>query len=155
MAVLTQRERAEIAQLEDRIARLRDERADLGDTDQAESGPLTEEITSLTKRKETLEANSRTTMITVAIEPRTMRILPRGNWLDDSGEIVEPAIPAFLPHQSVEDRRANRLDLARWIVSNENQQIDHVAQIAEIGAELKKYAKTFQQSNFVRDKRKR
>ena len=35
-------------------------------------------------------------MITVAIEPRTIRVLPRGNWLDDSGPIVQPAVPEFL-----------------------------------------------------------
>ena len=28
--------------------------------------------------------------------PRTMRVLPRGNWLDESGEVVTPAVPAFL-----------------------------------------------------------
>jgi hypothetical protein len=56
------------------------------------------------------------TMITVAIEPRVTRILPRGNWLDDSGEIVQPAIPAFLGALKTEgDRRATRLDLANWL----------------------------------------
>ena len=39
------------------------------------------------------------------------------------------------------------------IVSNVNTQITHVAQISETGAELKKYAKSFQHSNYVRDKR--
>ncbi|MFP4473191.1 MAG: response regulator [Candidatus Omnitrophota bacterium] len=45
------------------------------------------------------------------------------------------------------------LSISIGIVSNANQQIQHVAQIAEIGAELKKYAKTFEKSQFVRDKR--
>ncbi|MDG2014929.1 MAG: DUF1553 domain-containing protein, partial [Pirellulaceae bacterium] len=54
------------------------------------------------------------TMITQALaNPRVTRILPRGNWLDESGEVVEPAVPGFLPPISV-DRRANRLDLADW-----------------------------------------
>ena len=39
------------------------------------------------------------------------------------------------------------------IVSNVSQQIKHVAQIAEIAAELKKYAKGLEGSKFVRDKR--
>jgi len=39
------------------------------------------------------------------------------------------------------------------IVSNASYQITHVAQISEIGAELKKYAKSIDGSNFVRDKR--
>jgi len=69
-----------------------------------------------------IEAQGRRTMITVALdEPRTMRVLPRGNWLDDSGEVVEPAVPAFLG--TVEPRegdRADRLDLANWLVDPEN-----------------------------------
>jgi len=50
--------------------------------------------------------------------------------------------------------RAGFISISIGIISNENHMITHVAQIAEIGAELKKYAKTFQQSNFVRNKRK-
>jgi hypothetical protein len=49
------------------------------------------------------------------------RILPRGNWQDETGEIVEPAIPHFLPQVSgAENRRLTRLDLARWLVSPDN-----------------------------------
>lgn len=39
------------------------------------------------------------------------------------------------------------------IVSNRNQQLRHIAQIAEIGADLKQYAKSIQGSSFARDKR--
>ncbi|MFA5262015.1 MAG: response regulator [Candidatus Omnitrophota bacterium] len=46
------------------------------------------------------------------------------------------------------------LSVSIGIVSNKTAEITHVAQISEIGAELKKYAKSFQQSNYVRDKRK-
>ena len=53
-------------------------------------------------------------MISVAMEPRVIRILPRGNWLDDSGEIVQPSIPEFLGKLDP-GRRANRLDLANWL----------------------------------------
>ena len=53
--------------------------------------------------------------------PRTVRILPRGNWLDDSGTVVTPAFPAFLTKSAPPDgRRLNRLDLANWIVAREN-----------------------------------
>src|SRR5207302_8660250 len=37
------------------------------------------------------------TMVTVAWQPLVTRVLPRGNWQDESGEIVEPATPRFLP----------------------------------------------------------
>jgi hypothetical protein len=48
------------------------------------------------------------------------RILARGNWMDDSGEVVEPAIPAFLGKLDTGGRRATRLDLANWLVSRDN-----------------------------------
>lgn len=58
-------------------------------------------------------------MVTVSIEPRTMRVLPRGNWMDDSGPIVEPAIPEFLG-KIAEGRRATRMDLANWLVDGDS-----------------------------------
>lgn len=59
-------------------------------------------------------------MITETAKPRETRILPRGNWMDDSGQVVQPAIPEFLGHLNTGDRRATRLDLANWLVSPEN-----------------------------------
>ena len=54
-------------------------------------------------------------------EPMVTRVLPRGNWQDDSGEIVQPLPPHFLPQPRVAGtNRLTRLDLARWIVSREN-----------------------------------
>ncbi len=61
-----------------------------------------------------------TTLVSTAGAPRTVRVLPRGNWLDDTGEVVQPAAPAFLAPLGVEGRRATRLDLARWLVSRDN-----------------------------------
>ena len=51
---------------------------------------------------------------------RTVRILPRGNWMDESGEIVKPALPHYLPRPGVQSRELTRLDLARWLVSGDN-----------------------------------
>jgi hypothetical protein len=59
--------------------------------------------------------------ITVAREPAVTRVLPRGNFLDQSGEIVQPATPHFLsPIANPNGRRLTRLDLAHWLVSPEN-----------------------------------
>jgi hypothetical protein len=61
------------------------------------------------------------TMVSVAREPSITRILARGNWQDESGEIVQPGTPHFLPQlPNPEGRRLTRLDLARWLVSPEN-----------------------------------
>jgi len=51
-----------------------------------------------------------------------MRVLPRGNWMDRSGEIVRPETPEFLAAVSGSGQRQTRLDLARWFVSPENPQ---------------------------------
>lgn len=70
----------------------------------------------LVERKSALEDLSRRTMITVAKPPREMRVLPRGNWQYDSGEVVTPAVPKFLGEIPLaEGQRATRLDLANWL----------------------------------------
>lgn len=61
-----------------------------------------------------------TMLVSNAIAPREVKILPRGNFLDTSGEVVQPATPHFLPQLQTADRRATRLDLAQWLVSREN-----------------------------------
>lgn len=57
------------------------------------------------------------------------------------------------------DRQGNHKEfgliaISIGIVSNVNQKISHVAQIGEIGAELKKFAKSKDGSNYVRDQRR-
>jgi hypothetical protein len=59
-------------------------------------------------------------VLTEATRPRITRILPRANWMDETHEIVEPAVPAFLAKLETDGHRATRLDLANWIVSARN-----------------------------------
>jgi mono/diheme cytochrome c family protein len=60
-------------------------------------------------------------LVTKSTTPRVMRVLPRGNWMDDSGPEVLPAVPAFLPQPPSSDSdRLTRLDLAHWLVSPDN-----------------------------------
>ncbi|MBT5186604.1 MAG: DUF1553 domain-containing protein, partial [Kordiimonadaceae bacterium] len=66
------------------------------------------------------EVGARTWVTTRMEEPRITKILPLGDWTNDNGEIVEPAVPAFLGKIEKEDGIANRLDLANWLVSDEN-----------------------------------
>jgi len=61
------------------------------------------------------------TMVTAAWEPPVTRVLPRGNWQNESGEIVQPVAPHFLAQiPNLEEQRLTRLDLARWLVSRDN-----------------------------------
>jgi mono/diheme cytochrome c family protein len=59
-------------------------------------------------------------LVTIAQEPDVVRVLSRGNWQDESGPVVEPASPRFLPPVEAAGRRATRVDLARWLTSKEN-----------------------------------
>ena len=59
-------------------------------------------------------------MVSEAVAPNDTRILARGNWMDDSGEIVPPAVPGFLGKLDTGGRRATRLDLANWLVDSKN-----------------------------------
>ena len=65
---------------------------------------------------------NRYTPLTVSAQPREVKVLPRGNWMDESGETVLPASPSFLPNaiESSDSQRLNRLDLAHWIVNPQN-----------------------------------
>jgi hypothetical protein len=72
--------------------------------------------------KAKLEASVPRCLVSVAlVTPRTVRILPRGNWMDESGPVVQPALPAYLSGSKPPAKgRLTRLDLARWLVSREN-----------------------------------
>ena len=67
-----------------------------------------------------LESSVPRVIYTERTKPRMVRILPRANWMDETGEIVQPAVPAFLAKLNTGGRRATRLDLANWIVSPDN-----------------------------------
>jgi hypothetical protein len=103
--VHTRRERERLAALERRIA-------DLGspDTDDGKT-----RLAALNKERDALKKARRLVMVTKALTPpRIVRVLPRGNWLDDTGPEVKPAVPAFLGTVATAGR-ATRLDLARWL----------------------------------------
>ncbi len=103
IAVHTKRERARLAELEALIATTADP----------------EKKKKLEAEHAALQKATRTTMITVSIKPRSIRVLPRGNWLDDSGPVVEPAVPEFMGSLK-KDGRATRLDLANWLTGPKN-----------------------------------
>ena len=62
------------------------------------------------------------TLVTESWTPAVTRVLPRGNWQDETGAVVEPAVPHFLPTvaRASGSERLTRLDLAKWIVSKDN-----------------------------------
>jgi hypothetical protein len=84
--------------------------------------PLREQVAILEKQKQELLDALPKCLVTTAAAPREVRVLPRGNWLDKSGPVAMPVIPASLGHLTIEkpDRRPTRLDLAKWIADRNN-----------------------------------
>jgi len=78
------------------------------------------QITRQNQRKQALiKQNTRTSLITVAVAPRTIRVLPRGDWMNTSGRVVQPGVPHFL-RQIPGTKRASRLELAAWMTARDN-----------------------------------
>ncbi|MFO0864684.1 MAG: PSD1 and planctomycete cytochrome C domain-containing protein [Gemmataceae bacterium] len=79
-------------------------------------------LAKTTQEKDALVKSFPQTLVSTSVAPRPIRVLPRGNWLDDSGELVMPTTPASLHPIKVEDpkKRLTRLDFAQWMVSRDN-----------------------------------
>ena len=82
--------------------------------------PTRQQLAGLEKSRKELDARIPSTLVTTAVQPRMVRILRRGNWMDDSGEPVSPAYPAIFSSGPTDDRRLTRLDLARWMTAGDN-----------------------------------
>ncbi len=75
------------------------------------------------QRSELIAARTRTSLVTVAVEPRPIRVLPRGNWMDHTGALVSPRLPQLFVGENRPAEtgpRLTRLDLANWIVDPDN-----------------------------------
>jgi hypothetical protein len=112
-SILTPAQETQIKQLDAQIAALQKQKA-------------TSELAKLKKQREALLKSMPTTLVSNPGPPRMVRMLPRGNWLDDSGEVVQPGTPINLAALSVKDRRATRLDLAHWMTSADNPLVARV-----------------------------
>ncbi|HXJ59495.1 MAG TPA: DUF1549 and DUF1553 domain-containing protein [Verrucomicrobiae bacterium] len=78
-------------------------------------------LNRLTTQRDVLSGCIPTMLVARATStPRPVRVLPRGNWMDDSGKVVKPAVPEFFRQLATEDRIATRLDLADWLVARDN-----------------------------------
>ena len=86
-----------------------------------ELAELREKLTEATDARDYLLNELPSMPVSRSIKPRPIRVLPRGNWMDDSGEEVEPGVPAFM--RQIEPRdgaRVSRLDFAEWLVAPDN-----------------------------------
>ena len=90
---------------------------------QAQKTELAQKTAEVEKSKKEIENHRKTIrsmLVSESGNSEMVRILPRGDWLDETGEEVHPAIPEFLGRLQIGERRANRMDLAKWVASPDN-----------------------------------
>ncbi len=85
-----------------------------------ELNPLRQQIAKTEQAQKRMTSAIPSTLISIAQKPRMIRVLPRGNWLDNSGEVVHPAVPTFLPQLEIKEQTATRKDLAGWLIRKDN-----------------------------------
>ncbi len=81
-----------------------------------------ERVKNLLAEARSLHGGTSPTLVTVATTNLfATRVLPRGNWQDESNPILKPATPHFLsgPKQPA-DGRLSRVDLGRWLTAPDN-----------------------------------
>ncbi len=117
--IMSDKDKETVKKFDDELSTLRDEAAK-APKDQAKV--FQQKIGEMQKKKLAFLSSVPTTLISTSITPRMVRMLKRGNWLDESGEIVSPDVPAVLPSLKIgkDKERPTRLDLANWLVASEN-----------------------------------
>ena len=96
-------------------------------TTKKEFAPFAAEIAAIEKERTEFDKKVPSTFIFKDLpKPRDSFVMMRGQY-DTPGEPVVPATPAVLPKLKQAGERANRLDLARWIVAPENPLTARVA----------------------------
>ncbi len=91
----------------------------------AELAPTRKQVANLEAKRKSIVNAFPPILVSMAGNPRMVRVLPRGNWLDDSGEVVQPAIPESFGALGGE-ARATRMDLAKWFVQPDNPLVARV-----------------------------
>lgn len=88
-----------------------------------ETADARKQLADAQKAKDDYETKIPRCLISVTnTQPRTVRILPRGNFLVETGDVMQPALPGYLVDDgnNPAGRKLNRLDLANWLVSSDN-----------------------------------
>ena len=80
-----------------------------------------EELATAERKRADLLKSIPTCLVSTSGPPRVVKVLHRGDWQDDAGEVVAPQVPAALgPLPTPDGKRLTRLDLAHWTMSKGN-----------------------------------
>ncbi|HWB11918.1 MAG TPA: PSD1 and planctomycete cytochrome C domain-containing protein [Pirellulales bacterium] len=89
--------------------------------------PLTKDLAAVRQMREAYDQSIPSTFVFRDLpQPRESFVMLRGQY-NKPGERVEPGVPGVLPPLAKQGPRANRLDLARWLVSPEHPLTARVA----------------------------
>lgn len=87
--------------------------------------PQRKQLAAIKAQQQALDKQIPLTLITRTQAARPIRVLARGDWMDDSGELVRPTVPHFLP-QLAGAEQPTRLDLANWFLDDQNPLVARV-----------------------------
>ena len=76
--------------------------------------------------RDALLAASPASLVSLSGPRREVRVLPRGDWTNTTGEVVSPGLPVCLSPSSDGGSSSTRLDLARWLIAAENPLVARV-----------------------------
>jgi hypothetical protein len=114
IALPTEEEKKELESIEKELAKLTKSG---GKGNQAQAAKATDR---LKRKKKKIEDGIATTLVAKVIEPREVRVLPRGDWLDHSGNVVQPGIPSTILPLEFDGDRATRMDMGNWLIDPKN-----------------------------------
>ncbi|WP_010584909.1 PSD1 and planctomycete cytochrome C domain-containing protein [Schlesneria paludicola] len=120
LSLPTKEQADELNRLKEELENAKERRQATTTSGQVADPDLETEIKQLEKKRKDLEGRIARTLVTVSVSPRQIRILPRGDWQSETGEVVEPSVPAVFAAANVAGRRQTRLDLAEWLMQREN-----------------------------------
>jgi hypothetical protein len=120
MEVLSPSDIARLKQLSDKAVAIERHLAGLEEAVPAGRAELEQQLAEVKEQIGSVRQRARRTMVTESVAPRPTRILARGDWMDESGEVVEPAVPQIFRQIASGSARASRLDLAQWLVAHDN-----------------------------------
>lgn len=131
LAIMDPTEQARLSHLDDAVEKASHalKELDITGSENSDSQAAKDRLEKARKERDAFYKNLPKCLITKSTPiKRTVRLLPRGNWMDESGQLIKPALPQYLMPSNANDvssekstlENLTRLDLARWLVSAEN-----------------------------------
>ena len=131
LAIMDPAEKTRLTQLDDAVEKASQvlKQLDIKGSENSDSQAAKDRLEKARKERDAFYKGLPKCLITKSTPiKRTVRLLPRGNWMDETGPLIKPALPQYLMPSNANDvsseqstlENLTRLDLARWLVSPEN-----------------------------------